>query len=217
MVGSVFLVSLYLRATHTSRKMSAYLCYSEMEDINELEVRSKVWKVEEDCELRLLPDCDSEGDPVQCICMVGSGEPLSMATAASSDLPEAPKPLCQVGPGYSVESAVSSSSQSTSPTPIQPEWVPLDEGSSERNTDDFYEDYYRRAREAENEREARKELYSRRILDSWVELASWSIGTSEEDRQAFLLRPQWPVVEHVINAALASYYRGPGNPPKIFG
>ena len=199
--------------------MSAYLCSSDMEYINQIEVSSRVWKAEEDCELRLLPDCDSEGDPVQCICMVGSGEALSMATAASSDLPEAPKPLCQVGPGYSVESAVvsSTSQSSSSPPPIQPEWIPLDEGSSDRTVDDFYQDYYRRAREAENEREARKLLYSRWSLESWIEVASYSIGTSEEGRQAFLLRPEWPIVEHIVNAALASYYRGPGNPPKIFG
>ena len=197
--------------------MSAYLCYSEMDDIEELEVRSKVWKVEEDCELRLLSDCDSEGDPVQCICMVGSGEPLSVASAASADLAEVPRPLCQVGAGYSVEGVVSSSSQSPSPTPIQPEWIPLDNGSSERRTVEFYEDYYRRAREAENDRGARKEMYSRQIMNSWLELASWSIGATEEGRQAFLLRPQWSVLEDVINAALASYYRGPGDPPKIFG
>ena len=143
-----------------------------------------------------------------------------MASAASADsaasayLAEAPRPLCQVGAGYSVEGVASSSLQSPFPRPIQPDWIPLHNGSSER-TYEFYEDYYRRSREAENDRGARKELYSRQIMNSWIQLASWSIGATEEGRQAFLVKPQWSVVEDIINAALASFYQGPGNPPKI--
>ena len=198
--------------------MSASTNNYDVDPENQIEVGYRVWKAEDDCELRLLPEYDSEGEPVQCICMVGSGEALSSATVASSD---SPGPICHLGPGYSVGAPeVSSSSQSSSSSsspPIQPQWVVLDEGPVENSIEEFYQEYYRRAREIENEREARTLLYSRWSLESWVEVASWSLGTNDEGRHAFRLRPNWNIVEQIANAALATFYRGPGDPPKIFG
>ena len=196
--------------------MSATTNSYDVDPENQVEVGYRVWKAEDDCELRLLPNYDSDGEPVQCICMIGSGEGPSSAVSPSSDSPEADKPLCHCGPAYSVGGPdVTSSSESSAP--IQPQWVPLDWGHADTSMDEFYQDYYRRVREMEIERDARTLLYSKWSLEAWVFVASWSLDTDEAGREAFRLRPNWPIVERLANAALASYYRGPGNPPRIFG
>ena len=182
---------------------------------NKVEVGYRVWKAEDDCELRLLPNYYSDGEPIQCICMVGSGEGPSSNTLDSSESPEPVAPLCTVGFAYSLEDSDSVSSES--PVPIQPQWVPLDEGNEDTSVDDFYHDYYQRIREFEAERDARTRLYSKWCLEAWVTVASYSLNTDEAGREAFRLQPNWPLVETLANAALASFYRGPGDPPRIFG
>ena len=183
---------------------------------NQIEVGYMTWKAETDCELRLLPEYDSDGEPIQCICGTGSGEGEGPTTLGSTESPAPVKPLFICGPAYSVaDPDILASSES--PAPIQPQWVPLDEGHEETSLDDFYYDYFQRVREYEAERDARVKLYSKWCLEAWVNVASNSLDTDEAGREAFRLLPNWPIVETLANAALASYYRGPGDPPRIFG
>ena len=127
--------------------MSSTINAHDVDPENQVEVGYRVWKAEDDCELLLLPNYDSDGEPIQCICMVGSGEGLSSNTLDSSESPVAVVPLCTVGPAYSVGGPDYVSSSSESPAPIQPQWVPLDGGDEDTSMDDFYQDYYRRLRE----------------------------------------------------------------------
>ena len=173
---------------------------------NQIEVGYMTWKAEADYDLRLLPDYDSDGEPI-CICGPGSGE--GPTTLGSSESPAPVKPLFICGPAYSVEGpAILASSES--PAPLQPQWIPLDEGYEETSLDE-------RVREYEAERDARLKLYSKWCLEAWVNVASYSLHTDEAGREAFRLLPNWGIVETLVNTALASNYRGPGLPPRMMG
>ena len=168
------------------------------------------YKTENNCRLSPLPEYGSDEEP-NCICGLDSaGEGTS--TEFKSDSPGVVEPLFVCGPGYTVEgpSVVSCSEASPLIEHIEPEWIPTDDDDEEYTLDE-------RVKDIEEEEEARATLYQKWCMQAWVDVTSYCLHTNEAGREAFRQRPNWGLVDKVVNSALANSYRGPGNPPTMLG
>ena len=168
-----------------------------------------------------LPLYDSAGERIclsgvdfpsdlECTCGTDSSEEGSVEVKAESPVP---RPLFVVGPGFSVRGPLSlPANEATLPMPVlQPEWIASDVNRYlEKDLDGRISDY-------EAEGEVRKNLFGQWITEAWVNVASHTLHTDETGREDFRRRPNWSMVELVVNTALATSYKGPGPPPTLCG
>ena len=96
---------------------------------------------------------------------------------------------------------------------IKPEWIPIEVDEDDESEDDLDS----RILYIEREEAARLSWYESCCLKAWLTLASHTLHTDESGREAFLVRPNWDVVENVINSALARSFTGNGDPPRLVG
>ena len=96
---------------------------------------------------------------------------------------------------------------------IKPEWLPI----KVEEDDDSEDDLDSRVLYIEKEEAARVKMYEGFCLQAWLSLASHTLHTDESGRDAFIRRPNWGLLENVINSALAKAYTGPGKAPTLVG
>ena len=96
---------------------------------------------------------------------------------------------------------------------IIPDWLPVGVEEDEESEDDLDS----RVLYIEREEAARVSMYEKWILQSWLTVASHSLHTDQAGRDAFIRRPNWGLLENIINSALAKAYTGPGKAPTLVG
>ena len=93
---------------------------------------------------------------------------------------------------------------------INPRWIATDDEDEDDDLDS-------RVLYIEKEEAARVTMYEGFCLQAWLTLASHTLHTDEAGRDAFIRRPNWGLLETIINSALAKAYTGPGKPPRLVG
>ena len=95
---------------------------------------------------------------------------------------------------------------------IKPEWIPIEVEDGDDIGDLDSSILY-----IEKEEAARFAMYERFCLQAWLTIASHSLHTDESGREAYCKRPNWDVLETVVNSALAKSFTGTGEPPRLVG
>ena len=171
------------------------------------------YKEENNCHLSPLPEYGSDGEPIEPVCICGwdsAGEGTSTETKA--DAVDVVEPLFVCGPDYQVAgpSVVSCEAAPLMAT-IKPDCFPEDDVETDEYSNDD------RVTDIEKEEEVRANLYAKWCLQSWVQVTSYSLHTDSAGREAFCRRPNWGLVDKVVNLALSNSYLGPGDSPTMLG
>ena len=173
------------------------------------------YKEENDSHLSPQPEYGSDCEPIEPVCACGwDSSSEGSITDTKTEALELVGPLVVCGPDYQ---AAGPSVANCEAAPllefIKPEWIPIDV----EDDDDDEDDLDQRVLYIEKEEAARFTMYEGFCLQAWLAVASHSLHTDEAGREAFCLRPNWGLLESIINSALANSYSGPGDPPTLCG
>ena len=176
-----------------------------------------LWAYKEDTDTHLSPqpeygsDCEPN-EPV-CLCGWDSSSEGSIPYTKTEAL-DSVEPLDVCGPN---NLAAGPSVVPCEAAPllelVNSEWVPINVDDEDEDEDDLDS----RVLYIEKEEAARFSWYEGCCLQAWLTLASHSLHTDVAGREAFCLRPNWGLLETIINSALANSYTGPGDPPRMMG
>ena len=160
------------------------------------------------------PECGSDCEPKEAVCVCGwdSSSDGSITDTKTEALGLA-EPLVVCGTDHQAAGpSVVNCEASPLLELIKPEWIAIDD-----EDDDDVDDLDSRILYIEREEAARVTMYEKWCLQAWLTLASHTLHTDEAGRDAFCRRPNWGLLETIINSALAKSYTGPGKPPRLIG